>query len=226
MKLNNKQGIALVISLLVMTFLIAFSGIFLLRVSNQRSWVQQEKNLTNAFYLAEAGAQAGLSRLNTLINAYLLTAINAADGNTVNAAVIQYVNLNNGLGLLGDYVKHLGVAQLTVENGYATHTGIPVEVNDGQYRYVLRLRQKGSPRGVSEGIWDFYYYFTIESLGTAGGVSRKVLASGDFTVRVQKGDFAKQIIFNNPDLNTKSSSLFTASSGDITDKITWQEGEV
>jgi hypothetical protein len=225
MKINNERGIALVISLLVMTFLIAFSGIFLLRVSNQRSWIQQEKNLANAFYLAEAGAQAGLVRLHNMINAYLLTAINSADGNTVHASVVQYVNLNNGLALLGDYVKHLGVMQLTIANDYATHTGTPVELNDGQYQYVIRIRQKGSPGLVSDGTWDFYYYFTIDSLGTSGGVSRKVLGSGDFTVRVQKGDFGKQIVFNNPNLNAKSSNLFTASSGDIADKITWQEGQ-
>src|SRR6185436_4572215 len=107
MKLNNNRGIALVISLLVMTFLIAFSGIFLLRVSTQRSLIQRAQGLTNAFYLAEAGAQAGLSRLNNLINAYLLNSINSTDGNTVNTEVNQCILLNNGLGLL-QFVKHMG----------------------------------------------------------------------------------------------------------------------
>jgi len=224
-RLKNNKGIALVFSFLIMTFLLAFSGILLLRVATQRSVIQQEKSLTNAFYLAEAGAQAGLSRLNNLINGYLLNVINTADGNTIHTEINEFVAVNNGLGLL-QYVKHLGVPQFKIEDGHATHTSMPVLINDGQYQYVIRVRQKGSPAAVSDGTWDFSYYYTVDSLGTAGGISRKVLASGDFTVRVQKGDFAKQIIFNSTDYNTKSGgNLFTASSSDITDKITWQEGQ-
>jgi hypothetical protein len=222
-RLNNNKGVALVFSFLIMTFLLAFSGIFLLRVSAQRSAVQREKNLINAYYLAEAGAQAGLSRLNMLINAYLLTTINAADGNTVSSRINQFVSLNTGLGLLSEFAMHMGVAQLKVEDDYAVHTGMPVEINGGQYQYVIRIRQKGSPSLVSEGTWDFSYYYTVDSLGQSTGISRKVLASGDFTVRVQKGDFAKQAIFKSTDYNTKPGALFTASSADIADKITWQE---
>jgi hypothetical protein len=225
-RLPNNRGIALVLSLLVMTFLIAFSGIFLLRVASQRSLIQREKSLINAYYLAEAGAQAGLVRLHNIINAYLLTAINMDDGNMVNGEVNRFVALSDGLGLLGRYAVHMGVPQVKVENGYATHSGMPVLLNGGHYQYVIRIRQKGSPTAVSEGTWDFTYYFTVDSVGTVSGVSRKLLASGDFTVRVQKGDFAKQMIFNSADFNAKpGANLFTASSDDITNKITWQEGQ-
>ena len=226
MRMNNNKGIALVISMLVMTFLIAFSGIFLLRVCSQRSWIQHEKHSTNAYYLAEAGAQAGLNRLQNLINGYLLTVINAADLNTVETSVNNYTTLNNSLGLLGDYVKHQGTAQFAVENGYAVHSSMAVAINGGEYQYAIRVRQKGSPAVVSDGKWDFYYYFTIESTGSSEGTKRVVMASGDFTVRVQKGDFAKQVIFNSTDSNTQQAGIsFTASSSDITDKITWQEGQ-
>jgi len=225
-RLRNNKGIALVFSFLIMTFLLAFSGIFLLRVVTQRNLVQKEKDLTNAYYLAEAGAQAGLSRLNNLINSYLLNTINSADGNTVNKEINQFINLNNGLGLLNEFVKYLGVAQFTVNDGYAIHTGTAVLINGGQYQYVIRLRQKGSPTVISDSTWDFSYYYTVNALGTSGGLSRRILASGDFTVRVQKGDFAKQMIFKNNDFNMKAGILFTASSGDITDKITWQEGGI
>jgi hypothetical protein len=125
-RLKNNKGIALVFSFLIMTFLLAFSGIFLLRVSAQRSLIQREISLTNAYYLAEAGAQAGLSRLNNLINGYLLNIINSADGNTVNTHINQFVLLNNGLGLLSEFVQYMGVPQLKVDNGYAVHTGMPV----------------------------------------------------------------------------------------------------
>ena len=224
-RLRNNKGIALVFSFLIMTFLLAFSGVFLLRVTNQRNQIQQEKDRTNALYLAEAGAQAGLARLNNLINGYLLNMINMADGNVVTDELNQLVNLSNGLNLLSHYVTHMGVAQLKINDGYAVHSSMPVLLNGGQYQYIIRIRQKGAPSAVSDGVWDFAYYFTIDSLGTARGISRKILASGDFTVRVQKGDFAKQAIFKNTDFNTKPSASFTASSGDIGDKITWQEGK-
>jgi hypothetical protein len=221
--LNNK-GIALVLSFLIMTCLLAFSAIFLLRICAQRNVVQREKHLTNAYYLAEGGAQAGLSRLNMLINGYLLNAVNSADGTTVNNSINQFVMFNNGLGLLSGFVQYQGTPQLKVDNGYAVHTGVTVELNDGEYQYTIRIRQKGSPALVSDGAWDFSYYFTVDSLGTSGGTARRLLVSGDFTVRVQKGDFAKQIIFKSIDFNKKAEILFTASSSDITDKLTWQEG--
>jgi hypothetical protein len=225
-RFNNNSGIALVFSLLVMTFLVAFSAIFLLRVASQRSLIQREKSLTNAYYLAEAGAQAGLVRLHNIINAYLLITINTDDGNKVNGEVNRFVALSDGLGLLGRYAVYMGVPQVKVENGYATHSGMPVLLNGGHYQYVIRIRQKGAPTAVTEGSWDFAYYFTIDSVGTSSGASRQMLASGDFTVRVQKGDFAKQIIFNSTDFNAKpGANLFTASSDDITNKITWQEGQ-
>ena len=68
-KLNNK-GIAMVISLVVTMFLLTFGSILLARTFFQKNILDRERNLANAFYIAEAGAQAGLNRLDRLINTY------------------------------------------------------------------------------------------------------------------------------------------------------------
>ncbi|GEM_PF-6468818 len=225
--LNNNQGIALVLSLMVMLFLLTFSSILILSVFTQHNLVKRESDLMRAHYLAQAGAQAGLNRLNILINSHLLNAVNASNVNTFSSEIEKYISLNDNLGFLKDYIKDSGISQFEILDEFATHTGTLVAINDGQYQYLIRIRQKGSPQTIAAQIWDLSYYFTIESTGSVVDVKQKVLCSGDFLVRIQKDSFSKHVLFANADFNKNQSGedFFVASASDITDKLTWQNGQ-
>ena len=225
--LNNNQGIALVLSLMVMLFLLTFSSILILSVFTQNNLIRRESNLIRAHYLAQAGAHAGLNRLNILINSYLLSAVNSSNVNTFASEVEKYVSFHNNLWFLKDYIKDSGISQFEVQDGFAIHTGTLVSINGGQYQYVIRIRSKGSPQTIAAQIWDFSYYFTIESTGSVTDSKQKILCSGDFLVRVQKDSFSKHVLFANADFNKKQSGedYFVASTSDITDKLTWQNGQ-
>jgi hypothetical protein len=111
-----------------------------------------------------------------------------------------YVSTGNGLGLLVDYTKSGGVAQFTCGTpcNVATYPGIAIDLGTGNYIYNISVTEKSNPVTVSTDVWDFPYNFTINSLGTVGGASnRRVLISGDFTVRVQRDNFARYALFTN-----------------------------
>lgn len=225
--LKNNKGIALVLSLVVTMFLLTFGSILLARTFFQKNMVDRQKNLANSYYLAEAGAQAGLNRLDRLVNTYLLNAISASPPDSLNYKINQFVSNNESLEFLVEYSLDKGTHQLIEANHIATHQGVVVELNRGQYQYTIHIRQKGTPTPIAAEIWDFPYYFTVESVGTAGGSTQWISASGSFTVRVQRVSFSKAILFKNADFKNQSDEkAYIASSGDITKKITWQEGQL
>ena len=224
--LNNNKGIALVLSLIVTMFLLTFGSILLARTFFQKNLVDRQKNLANSYYLAEAGAQAGLNRLDRLVNTFLLNAISNSSPDSVNYKINKYVSENKSLDFLIEYIMDNGGRQLIEDNNIARHKGVVVELNGGQYQYTIRIRQKGTPTPIAAEIWDFPYYFTVDSVGTSKGSTQWISASGSFTVRVQRVSFSKAILFKNADFKNQSDEkAYIASSGDLTKKITWQEGQ-
>jgi len=225
--LNNNKGIALVISLVVTMFLLTFGSILLSRTFSQRSFIEREKKLANSLYLAEAGAQAGLNRLDRLVNTYLLNSISTTNPDTLSYKINQFVSQNKSIDFLIEFSMDNGVRQLEKSDEIALHQGVVVELNKGQYQYKIRIRQKGTPTPIAAEIWDFPYYFTVESMGTVGHTSQWVSASGSFNIRIQRVSFSKAILFKNADFkNQNDEKAYVASSGDITKKITWQGGQL
>lgn len=225
--LKNNKGIALVLSLIVTMFLLTFGSILLSRTFSQRFLLDREKNLANAFYLSEAGAQAGLSRLDRLINTFLLNTISTINPDSLSFKINQFVSENKSLTMLLEFTKDSGLPQLEEIGDMAVNQGVVVELNKGQYQYKIRIRQKGTPTPIAAEIWDFPFYFTVESIGTVGDTNQWTSASGSFTVRIQRVSFSKAILFKNADFNKQSDEkAYIASSGDITKKITWQSGQL
>ena len=226
-KLKNNNGIALVISLVVTMFLLTFGSILLARTFFQKNMLDREKNLANAYYIAEAGAQAGLNRLDRLINTYVLNTISTTNPDSLSFKINQYVSQNKSLDFLVEFSTDNGIHQLTESDDIAVHKGVLVDLNHGQYQYTLRIRQKGTPTPIAAEIWDFPYYFTVQSMGTVGDTTQWISASGSFTVRVQRVSFSKAVLFKNADFKSQTDEkAYVASSGDITKKITWQEGQL
>lgn len=224
--LNNK-GIALILSLIVTMFLLTFGSVLLTRTFSQRFLLEREQKLANASYLAEAGAQAGLYRLDRLINSFLLNTINSTNPDTLNFKITQLVSDNKSLDLLTEFSLDNGIKQFEASESVATNKGVLVDVNDGQYQYTIRIRQKGTPTVIAAEIWDFSYYFTVESMGKSKDALQWISASGSFTVRIQRVNFSKAILFKNADFNKQSDEkAYIASSGDLTKKITWQNGRL
>lgn len=222
----NNKGIALVMSLIMTMLLLTFGSILLSRTFFHKNTLDRQRNITNAYYLSEAGAHAGLNRLDRLINTFLLNTINTSPPDSLNFKIGQFVSENKGLDFLIEFSIDSGIRQLSESNGQAVHQGVVVELNQGQYQYSVRIRQKGTPLTIAAEIWDFPYYFTVESVGTVKDASQKITASGSFTVRVQRVSFSKAILFKNADFkNQTEEKAYIASSGDITKKITWQENQ-
>lgn len=226
-RLLNNSGIALVLSLIVTMFLLTFGSVLLTRTFSQRFLLGRDQNLANASYLSEAGAQAGLYRLDRLINTFLLNTINSTNPDTLNFQISQLVSQNKSLDLLTDFSLDNGIKQFESSDNVASNKGVLVDLNDGQYQYTIRIRQKGTPTVIAAEIWDFSYYFTVESMGKSKDAVQWISASGSFTVRIQRVNFSKAILFKNADFNKQNDEkAYIASSGDITKKITWQNGRL
>lgn len=224
---KNNKGIALVISLVVTMFLLTFGSILLSRTFFQKNLVDREKKLANAFYIAEAGVQAGLNRLDRLVNTYLLNTISTTNPDTLSYKINQLVSQNKSIDFLIEFSKDNGISQFEESGDLALHQGVVVELNQGRYQYKIRIRQKGTPTPIAAEIWDFPFYFTVESNGSVGDTVQWVSASGSFNIRIQRVSFSKAILFKNADFkNQTDEKAYIASSGDITKKITWQGAQL
>jgi hypothetical protein len=193
--INNERGVTLMIGLMLVIVLVPLTGVIVLRTVNESVMVKKNQDMTKAFYVAEAGSQAGLEQLDTLINTQLFTTINAMNP----ASVISNAqsNLNDGVQFLIVMVKDNGVAQLTLNDAQAEYASANTSFGNGTYQYDIFLTEKSDPVTVSQDIWDFPYNYRIESTGSFGSLSSKILLTGDFTVRVQRDSFARYALFTN-----------------------------
>ncbi len=196
MRLQNERGIALAITLLNITVLIVLGCLFILRSVNEKNIVDKERKTAQSFYLAEGGADAAIDKLNELINVDLLNTINSTNPQTVGNKAQQYVTTGDGLGFLIEYAKFGGAALFTLTGGtQAIFNGTSTALGSGTYQFKIIATEKTNPVSVGTDKWDFPYYFRIESTGTVGNMPGKVLYNGDFTVRVQRDNFAKFALF-------------------------------
>lgn len=199
MFIANRRGAALVVALMVVIVLIILGSVLILRSVTEKRSSDEERRTIQSFYLAEAGANAGLDRLDYLINTDLLTAVTQVNPQTLANRVTQYVNNGDGLVFLRTHVKEYDQAQFTLSaDGLSIyHTGTTTALGSGTFIYTIYVREKSNPYLVTTDVWDFPYTFTINALGTVSTARRRVLLTGDFTVRVQKDNFARYALFTN-----------------------------
>ena len=192
---SNEQGMALVIVLMVVMVFAILGSAFIARTVNEKNTADRERLLNQAFYLAEAGADAGLNKLDELINTDLLNTVNSQNPNILGNKAQQYATTNNGLGFLIEFVKKAGVAQLTLSGTQASYTLNNTALGAGTYSFDVVLSQKSNPIFVTTDMWDFPYFYQIQSRSNVQNTSRKVRLDGDITVRVQRDNFAKYALF-------------------------------
>ncbi len=205
---NNKNGIILGVALLVILILIILSVAFVARAVHEKAMADREISGARALYTSEAGGQAGVGMLDTLINNYMLNTVNAANPSVVSSHAATYVGTNNPLGFLIAYVKNAGVAQLTLSGAEAVYTGSATALDGGSFTYTIRLSAKGNPSNVAANVWDFPYYYKIQTTGTKSNQSRKFTVLGDFTVRVQRDNFARYALFTNTQTMPSGSNVW------------------
>ncbi|MCD4781485.1 MAG: DUF4900 domain-containing protein [Candidatus Omnitrophica bacterium] len=212
MILKNEKGAALLVSLFVVLVLLSISSMFLLRSVNENNLARMERDLTKAFYIGEAAAHAGLYNLDDFINTDLSTTIGQKNPQVVGNSASNYVASNDSLGFLIEYAEDGGTPIFTLASDglSATHTSSTVTLATGTFDYDVIVMAKGNPITVSTDTWDFPYNYRVEGGGTSGNLNREVLISGDFTIRVQRDNFAKFALFtDHHGLPSGSSVWFT-----------------
>lgn len=192
---SNEKGMALVIVLMVVMVFAILGSVFVARTVNEKNTAEREKLFNQAHYVSEAGGDIGLAKLDEFINADLLNTINATNPNVVSNSAVQYVANQNPLGLLTDYVKVGNVTQLTLSGQQAQYSSGVMALGAGTYSYTIAITKKSNPVTITTDMWDFPYYFQINTIATVQNISRKVRLDGDFTVRVQRDNFAKFALF-------------------------------
>ncbi|MBF0484681.1 MAG: DUF4900 domain-containing protein [Candidatus Omnitrophica bacterium] len=208
MKLSNKKGAALIISFYLIAVLIVFSSIIAVRALNENNMAKKERDATKAFYYSEGGSNAALDKLSGLINVDLSREITKDNPQTVANKAQSYATGNQPLELLY-YYGNKSTQNFTINDARTilTYTQASVGFENGTYGYDVTITAKGSPVAIGSDKWDFSYFYKIASKGSKSGVSKNVSLSGDFTMRVQKDNFAKYALFTEhhtlKDANTK-----------------------
>lgn len=218
-RLQNERGVALPMTLLVVIVLMTLASIFIFRTMHEWNVVNRERHLSQAFYISEGGSHYALDQLDTLINSYLLNTISLTNPQVVISTTQNYVSTADGIGFLVLAVKNAGVAQLTRIGDEAHFTLGPVNFGSGAYAYDIVVTEKENPHSVGLDQWDFPYYYRIQSTGNAVGSTRKVKLSGDFTVRVQRDNFAKYALFTNQQSMPNGTSVWFTDKTDFAGPI-------
>ena len=197
-KLNNEKGVALILALFIMVVLLGLSTIFVLRAAHESNVTKITRIATKAFYLADAGSQMSLDEMDTLINNYLQnTILNSNPQNIVNYAKAQ-VTAGDGLVWLQNGVRNNGVQVLTLNGNQAEYTVDATDLAGGTYQIDFIFTEKTDPVTViPDEVWDFPFNYRAEATGIKGNLSKTVILTGDFTVRVQRDNFAKYALFTN-----------------------------
>lgn len=197
LRFQNNKGIAIPITLMILIVLLVLGSIFILRIINEWNTVNRQRQLTQAFYIAEGGSQAALKALDILINTDMLNTISATNPQVVINLTVNYVTAHDGLGFLILAAKKSGVTQFTLSGTQAVHHIAATAFGAGTYECDIVVTEKTDPHGAGPDKWDFPYYYRLQTTARIGGTVRKVLLAGDFTVRVQRDNFAKYALFTN-----------------------------
>ncbi len=193
---KDRKGTALIFSLFTVATFLSLSALFLHRTVHEKNMAAIERESSKSLYAARAGAYAALKEVNTLINVYLQNTIANANPNSVISYTQGRVAAGDGIGWLLYSVRNNNTPVLAQNTDQAEY-GQNGAVGDYTYQYTIIMMEKSNPVTVNPDVWDFPFNFRIESSGSAGGLTSRMLSSGDFTVRIQKDNFAKYALFTN-----------------------------
>jgi len=203
---NNQKGFILIVSALAVMVVLGLSAVFFLRSVGEKRVVDVEKFIMQAEFLAEAGANHGLSELKKRIGSDLST--NVQEKISSAATLDSYYTNGDSLGFLRDYAYATESTQFSIFPGEATLTLTPLSmVTDvsGNYSAQIVITEAAEPEKTAETAQDaeyiFYYNYTIKGAGTSTAVTpnivKRVYLSGDFSVRVERDNLAKYALFTN-----------------------------
>ncbi len=193
--LRNEKGVVLVIALFVLVILLILSAAFLFQVVQESLMARHERELAKSFYIAEGGMNSALTTLNTLINTDLYNSISTTNPQLVSTRASSYVTAHDGLGFLIEFAEDNNIAQFTLSGTEARHTVSNTALGSGSFDFNIIITEKSDPVVVTVDQWDFPYNYRIESTGRSSGLPKKILLSGDFTVRIQRDNFAKYALY-------------------------------
>lgn len=198
MSIRKTRGVALIIAFLVVVVLLVLGAIFILRSVGEKYASDKEKSSIQSFYVAEGGANAGLEQIDLLINTYMMTTVNDANPNSLVNDLTKspdYVGNGDGIGFLVAYTLDGGVQQFTQVGDSAVSTVPTTALGEGTYQITITVTENGNPVSTGTDTWEFPYNYVIESTGNVNGTLRKVMVRGDFTVEVQRDNFARYALF-------------------------------
>ncbi len=193
--MKNRRGVALPMAISAMTLMAALSAVYVSLAVQEKSMSGIQINSARAVYTSEAGANEGLLTIDNLINFYMLNTVAATSSTAVSSHAAAYVAANDSVGFLIAYVRNNGNALLVQSGTEAVYTSAAATLEGGSYSYVIRIGPKLPPSSAGNGIWDFPYYFKIQTTGGYSGLAKNMILHGDFTVRVQKDNFARYSLF-------------------------------
>ncbi|MCA9407695.1 MAG: DUF4900 domain-containing protein [Candidatus Omnitrophica bacterium] len=206
MNLKNEKGIALIMTLFIVVILIGYSAVFVLRTVHESRMAKKERDALKVFYISEGATEAALAQLDTLINTDMMNTVNAMNPSTV--VTLAQNNLTDGINFLISTVKNGGTAQFTLNGTQAEHNVGTTALGGGSYQFNLIVTEKTNPIVVTPDTWDFPYFYRIQSTGTAEGLNKNLVLSGDFVVRVQRDNFAKYALFTNTQTTPGGSNVW------------------
>ncbi len=196
MNVNNEKGVALVFTMFFVVIVMALQAIFVLNVVHESRMAKIEREQSKTFLAAHGGAQVAMEELDTLINTDLQTTISSASPSGVISNAQSKVASGDGIGWLVYAVRNNNVPLLSQNGEEATYTANGT-LGATNYAYTIYFTEKSDPTSVGTDAWDFPYTFRVEATGTSGSITTKVVVNGDFTVRVQRDNFAKFALFTN-----------------------------
>ena len=208
-KVNNEKGVALIFSFLILIILLGLSSMFILRAVHESNLAKKELNLAKSFYISEAGTQKGLDELDNLINNYMYTTINEANPSYVVSLTDSHYTSNQVLEFLKAAVLNGGSPVLTVSSQQITHDCSDADFGAGSFSCNIILTPSvNAPEKIGADTWNFFYNYQMQATGNSGGSTKPLKVNGDFTVTVQRENFAKYALFTNTQTTSSGSNVW------------------
>ncbi|HTY44618.1 MAG TPA: DUF4900 domain-containing protein [Patescibacteria group bacterium] len=214
MQKNKGSILAITVGFALIFTMLGMASIYMAGLQSE----SQEKQILGqqAFWLAEAGATHALAALRNQIRLDLRTAIQNDSPSSVSHYSRGYFLNQNALGLLSQY------AHFTVNDNTATlqvSPAQPVDVGSGvqgTYQSIITVQ----PRAVTHPnnpLTDTYVFNFTYSIASAGSIVNSAvrkavnLSNGNFTITVQRDNFARFALFTNHHVNSSGEIVwFTA----------------
>ena len=172
--------------------LLVYGAIFVMRAVNEWSVADRQRKAAQAYYVTEAGSESGLEKLDEFINMDLLTTISSMNPQKVGQKAVKAVSSADGLNFLAEMVPDM---ILNADGTEASYENTGTNFGAGNFSYDIVVSEKSDPVVVAQDMWDFPFNYKIETAGAVAGTSKTISLLGDFTVRVQRDNFAKYALF-------------------------------